>query len=618
MGESYSASLSSAACWQPASLQFSSSRFRTMSWRVSYSGVNPIGNLRQEELAQGRPRDQEKGIRRSRSPNRQCRRPMPVRAEFKEEGAEMDRERDVRETREAAKPTFAAAMRPARLYIYIMVLLMGVAFVQQACMMGPNYTRPETAKADSWRLTTSTAESIANIPWWDLLKDPALQTLVRSALKENLDLQIATANIEEFQAQLMIAKFDLVPSFDYSGHAFGFRNTNAAVVPLGAGALPTTPQPGKGGGLSLSHEAIEVGLKWEIDLWGRIRRSIESARAQLLSKAENQRAVILGLVSAVAQSYFDLRGLDYEVDITKRTLKTWDESVRLSELRYKQGAIPKLDLDRFQAERAGTAAQLADLERQVVQTENRISILLGGKPAEIARGLHLTEQPIPPAIPPGLPSDLLQRRPDILKVEQDLTSANATIGVAQANRFPQLALTGAVGGAGLQIQGTDFGPYATFKGAASLTGPIFNASALGYQVKAQEAVTQAAVAQYRKTVLTAFQEVEDALIAVQKTSEQRTALEQQVVALQSAYKLADFRYQGGRASYLDALTAQRELFNSELALARTRRAQLQSVVQLYKVLGGGWSPEMTGKKAETVGSRRDTAELAKTNPAVVH
>lgn len=509
---------------------------------------------------------------------------------------------------------FPTVLRP--LHTYIMVGLIGVAFMLQACMMGPNYTRPETAKADSWRLTTSSAESMANLPWWDLLKDPALQQLVRSALQENLDLQIATANIEEFQAQLMIAKFDLVPSLNYSGQAFGFRNTNANVLPIGGGALPSSN--GKGGGLSLSHESVEIGLKWEVDLWGRIRRSIEAARAQLLSKEENQRAVILGLVSNVAQSYFDLRGLDYEVDITKRTLKTWDESVRLSELRYKQGAIPKLDLDRFQAERAGTAAQLADLERQVVQTENRLSILLGRKPEEIARGLHLTEQPIPPAVPPGLPSDLLQRRPDILKVEQDLTAANATIGVAQANRFPQLALTGAVGGAGLQIQGTDFGPFATFKGAASLTGPIFNASALGYQVKAQEAVTQAAIAQYRKTVLTAFQEVEDALIAVQKTAEQRTALEQQVAALQSAYRLADFRYQGGRASYLDALTAQRDLFNSELALARTRRAQMTSIVQLYKTLGGGWSPEMSGKKTEAAANRQEAAELLKATPAVIH
>ena len=515
----------------------------------------------------------------------------------------MDWERNARERRVRRDRRGRAAR------LYIMVVFTGVAFLHTACMMGPDYTRPEAAKADSFRVTPSTAESFANMPWWELLKDSTLQSLIRSALQENLDLQIAAANIEEFRAQVMIAKFDLIPSFNYSGHVFGFRNTNDAVVPLGAGALPTTATPsGKGGGLSLSHEAADVGLKWEVDLWGRIRRSIESARAQLLSREENQRAVIIGLVSNVAEAYFELRGLDYEVEISKRTLKTWDESVRLSELRFKQGVIPKLDLDRFQAERAGTAAQLADLERQVVQTENRLSILLGRKPDDVPRGVHLTEQIIPPAVPPGLPSDLLQRRPDILKVEQDLAATNATIGVAQAERFPQFALTGAVGGAGLQIQGTDFGPYGTFKGTASLTGPLFNASALGYQVKVNEARTQAAVVQYRKTILTAFKEVEDALIAVQKTGEQRTAQEQQVKALQSAYSLADFRYQGGRASYLDVLTAQRALFDSELSLARTRRAQLNSVVQLYKALGGGWSPEMAGRKTQATANRGEAAE----------
>jgi multidrug efflux system outer membrane protein len=498
-------------------------------------------------------------------------------------------------------------------YLFSLTVLVAVL---SACKMGPDYTRPETAKADSWRLAPTAAESIANLPWWELLKDQALQQLVRTALEENLDMQIAAANIEQFQAQLMIAKYDLIPSFDYNGHALGYRNTNANALPIDAGAIPAPALPGKGGGVSLSHEAANVGLKWELDLWGRIRRSIEAARAQLLSREENQRGVIIGLVSNVAESYFDLRGLDYEVEITKRTLKAWDESVRLSELRFKQGAIPKLDLNRFQAERAGTAAQLADLERQVVQTENRLSILLGHRPTEIPRGVHLTEQIIPPEVPPGLPSDLLQRRPDILKAEQDLAASNATIGVAQAERFPQLALTGAVGGAGLQFQGSAIGPYAVFRGAASVSGPIFNAAALGYQVKAAEATTQAAVAQYRKTVLTAFQEVEDALIAVQKTGEQEKALEDQVTALQSAYNLADVRYQGGRASYLDKLTAQRALFESEIGLARVQRARLKSIVQLYKVLGGGWSPEMA-KPPQAAENRGDTPESLRATPVAI-
>ena len=466
-----------------------------------------------------------------------------------------------------------------------------LAAVLAGCMMGPDYTRPEMPQGEGWRMTPATAESIANLPWWELLKDQELQKLVRIALEENLDLRTATASIEEFRAQLVIAKFDLVPSLDYSGNAFGLRNTNSNVIPIGGAGVPSG---GKGGGLSLSYESVDVGLKWEVDLWGRIRRSIEAARAQLLSQEENQRAVILGLVSNVAEAYFDLRGLDLEVEITKRTLKSWEESVRISKLRYDQGYIPKLDLDRFEAERAGTAAQLADSERQVVQKENQLSILLGRRPMEVPRGLRLTDQPIPPAVPPGLPSELLQRRPDVLKVEQELAAATANIGVAQAQRFPQLALTGAVGGAGFQISGSSIGPFAIFKGSASVTGPLLNASALGFQVKVTEAQTKQALAQYEKTVLTAFKEVEDALIAVQKTREQREALEQQVVALRSALRLANLRYEGGLASYLDVLTAQRSLFDSELALAKTRRAQLVSVVQLYKALGGGWQPQGAG------------------------
>ena len=304
--------------------------------------------------------------------------------------------------------------------------------------MGPDYTRPDTPQAETWRVPAATSGSIANLPWWELLKDESLQQLIRTALLENLDLQIAAASIDEYQAQLTIAKFDLIPSFSYTGTAFGFRNTNTSAFPIGGGAVSA----GQNNGLTLSKETIGAGVKWELDLWGRIRRSIEAARAQLLSKQENQRVVILSLVSGVAESYFDLRALDFQVDIAKRTLKAWDESVRISKLRYQQGDIPKLDLDRFVAERAGAAAQLADLERQVVQRENQLSVLLGHKPSAVPRGRLLIEQPLPPNVPPGLPSELLQRRPDIMKAEQDLMAASATIGVAQALRFPQLALTG--------------------------------------------------------------------------------------------------------------------------------------------------------------------------------
>lgn len=475
------------------------------------------------------------------------------------------------------------------------VILALMAAAISGCLMGPDYKRPITPQAESWRVSPVTSNSIANLPWWELLEDESLQQLITTALHESLDLQIAAANIDEYEAQLAISKYDLIPSFTYSGSAFGFRNTNAGTLPIpGGGAVPISQQDG----ITMGFGSANVGVKWELDLWGRIRRSVEATRAQLLARQENQRGVILSLVANVAESYFDLRALDYQIDITKRTLKAWDESVRLSKLRYQHGDVPKLDLDRFIAERANAAAQLADLEQQAVQRENQISVLLGHKPTAIPRGRILTEQPIPPDVPPGLPSELLQRRPDIMKAEQDLVAATAAIGVAQAQRFPQLALTGQAGGAQLSLSGVSATPFATFAGGAALTGPLYNASALGYQVKVSEAQGNQAIAQYQKAILQAFQEVEDALISVQKTRQKRQAQEEQVEALQSSLRLAGLRYQGGNASYLDLLTAQRSLFDAELALASTRRNQLVSVVRLYKALGGGWS----SKSAEKVRS----------------
>ena len=472
--------------------------------------------------------------------------------------------------------------------MYYWRVLLSCALLFTACKMGPEYTRPVEPTKDGWRLAPTTSESIANLPWWELLEDQELQKLINVALQENLDLRIAAANIEQFQAQLVIAKFDLAPSVSYGASGLWYRNTNNAISVGDAGIIPGL-EGDSSKGVSLSNERAGVGFKWEVDLWGKIRRSIEATRAQLLSRVENQRAVILGLISDVAQAYFDLRALDLQIEITKATLKSWEDSVRLSKLRFRHGDVSKLDVDRFDAERAGAAAQLAVLERDVVKKENQISLLLGHRPTKISRGRALTDQPIPPKIPPGLPSDLLERRPDILEAEQNLAEATANIGVAQARRFPKLSLTGALGGASLQLSSLAVGPFATFSATGFLTGPLLNATALGYQVQAVEAQAQAALAQYDKTILTAFKEVEDALITVQKTKSQRKAQEEQVAALQSALRLADLRYQGGRASYLDVLTAQRALFEADLALVDTRRTQLNSVVQVYKTLGGGWA-----------------------------
>jgi len=307
-----------------------------------------------------------------------------------------------------------------------------------ACKMGPDYVRPETPKAETWRVATSTAESIANLPWWELLKDKELQNLIRIALTENQDVRTAVASVDQYRAQLIQTKWDLAPSLSYGATAFVFDTTgNATTIPGGGGAI-VIPGQGSTNGTTFSNTIGYGNLKWELDFWGRLRRAVESSEAQLLAQEENQRAVILSLVGSVSDAYFGLRSLDLQVDITKRTLKSWEESVRLSQLRFKQGYISKLDLDRFEAERAGTAAKLADLEKQVGQKENQLSALLGRKPAAINRGLPLTDQPMPPDVPAGLPSELLQRRPDLLQTEQNLAAATAGIGMAQAQRFPSL------------------------------------------------------------------------------------------------------------------------------------------------------------------------------------
>lgn len=480
-----------------------------------------------------------------------------------------------------------------------------LACVFTACKMGSDYARPEIAAGNAWRLAPATSESLANLPWWELLKDPALQQLIRTALKENQDVRVAVAAVQEFHAQVIISRFDLAPSLEYGATGLYFRTqTNAVPIPT-LGNAPVLIPGLAGGSQRLSAESGLGMLKWELDLWGRIRRSIEAAQAQLLSRGENQRLVVLELVSAVAQAYFDLRQLDLQVEISKRTLASWNETVSISNIKLQHGAISKLDLDRFEAERANTAAQLADLERQVVQKENQLNLLLGQKPTDIVRGAALTEQVMPPSVPAGLPSDLLARRPDILQAEQELAASTANIGVAQAQRFPSFSLTGALGVSSTQLSSVIIGPTFTQAAIGTLSGPLLNATALGFQVKVAEARAEQAAVRYEKTIMTAFKEVEDALIAVQKTREQREAQEIQVTSLRSAFALAEMRYQGGRASYLDLLTAQRDLYNAELALARTRGAQLVSVVQLYKALGGGWSPESFGQAVPAAVAGKD-------------
>jgi multidrug efflux system outer membrane protein len=412
------------------------------------------------------------------------------------------------------------------------------------------------------------------MPWWELYQDEALQNLIRIALEENKDLERAVATIEEFEARLFVARTDYIPQMT--------GTVNLPFVRSGGLRFPGFPSP--------FNYYLQGNLAWEIDVWGRIRRSNEAARGDLFAREENRRAIILQLVGGVAQSYFDLRQVDLQSEIAERTLRAWDESVRISQARHRQGLIHGLDVEQFQAERENAAARIADLKRQMIQKENELSLLLGRNPGQIPRGQSLTDQVMPPVVPAGLPSDLLQRRPDVVQAEPQLAAATARIGAAKADRFPKISLTGLLGLANPSLSRlyTTEGEFGVF--GPTLTGPLLNAVCLGFKQDAAEAQARQAVAQYKQTILTAFKEVEDALAGVSTAREQAAAQERQVNALKAALRLANLRYKGGLANYLDVLIAQRNLFDAELALATTRRLYLTSVVQLYKALGGGWLP----------------------------
>lgn len=452
------------------------------------------------------------------------------------------------------------------------LILFFLSAATAACAMGPNYTRPDLPVPESYRpAAEGEAQSIADLPWWELLKDEALQKLVRIALEENKDLHRAAAVVEEFEARFGGGELAFAPQLS--------ATANAPFGKLHAVTFPRTALP--------ANYYLQGNLSWELDIWGRIRRSNEAARADLLAREANRRAVILELVSGVAQSYFDLRQLDMQLEITQNALESWEDSVRIAQARLRQGLTSKLDADQFEAERANAVSRAAELTRAMAQKESELSVLLGRNPGPIPRGRPLTEQQMPPEVPAGLPSELLKRRPDIMESEETLAAATARIGAAKASRFPTISLTGILGVASPQLSGIgkqDFG-----SAGVGLIAPLLNAQTLGYEQKVAEAQAREVLAQYEKTVLVAFKEVEDALVSVRTAQDQGRAQEAQVAALQSALHLAEVRYKGGISNYLDVLTAKRSLYEAELALAATRRLRLASTVLLYKALGGGWS-----------------------------
>ena len=458
------------------------------------------------------------------------------------------------------------------------------ALLLAGCTVGPNYKRPQIATPDGFRATEPVPEaqaaSFADLKWFEVFHDEQLQELIRTALKQNYDLRTAVTHVEEARANLGITRANQIPQLSASGEFSATRISRNGAVPVPA-SVPI-PQNFNYGQATLNL------LSYEVDLWGRLRRSTEAARATLLSQDENRKAVITTVVSQVASDYFEILELDNELQISNRTLETRRDSLRLTEQRQRGGIATLLDLR--QAEQlVGTAAEaVPQLQQQIEQTENDLSLLLGKSPGPVNRGRGFLEQEMPPNPPPGLPSALLERRPDIRAAEQALIAANANIGVAKAAYFPTISLTGNVGGQSSTLANLFSGPNRTWSFAPQITTPIFAAGRLKNGVRLAAAQREESEIAYEKAIQIGFREVADALIAHQRTRESRVEQEKLVKALEDRKTLSYARYRGGVDTQLNALDADRDLLSAELTLAQLRYSELLSVVQLYKALGGGW------------------------------
>ena len=450
------------------------------------------------------------------------------------------------------------------------------------CMIGPNYRRPAVEIPPSWRFEEKEAGEVGNTAWWEQFDDPVLNELIQSALKGNKDIKIAAARVEEFMGRYGTTRAALFPQVSASANASRSRstvNSPAGIVnPGDYVVLPSNPantfQP-------------SLNASWEIDLWGKLRRATEASRADLLSTEEARRAVILTLVTAVASAYVNLRDLDTQLEIAQRTARSRGDSYRLFQLRFGGGVISELELSQVKSEYEQTLSTIPFIEKTIAQQENALSVLLGRNPGPVPRGKKIDELVLP-AVPAGLPSDLLTNRPDIRQAEQDLMAANARIGVARSLYFPTISLTGLFGFASTDLSNLFSGPSKTWSLAAPLTAPIFTGGAIRGQVKSAEAVQQQALLRYQQVIQTGFREVEDALIDQERSREQLEIQARQVESLRSYARFARLRFDNGYTSYIEVLDAERSLFNAELFHAQTKGVLFQALVNLYKAMGGGW------------------------------
>ena len=457
-----------------------------------------------------------------------------------------------------------------------------VAALASGCAVGPNYSRPEMPAPPQYRFVEgpAEAETIADVPWWSITKDPQLQALLREAIAHNLDLRVATARVAEARAQYGIARSFLFPEVNVAGGYSAQQVSRLSEPPQGTAAAKTYQNWSAG-----------FPLSWEIDLFGRLRRGKEAAFAAYLATEQGQRAALVTLVADVASTYLLLRQLDLQLEISRRTVATNDDTVRFYEARLKGGVSNRLEVDQAVGNRARTATVIPQLERQISVTENALCLLLGRLPGPIERGAPLAEEQVPPAIPAGLPASLLERRPDVLGAEQLLVAANANVGAAKALFFPTISLTGLLGTISGDFSNLLKADSNVWQLSPSLFTPIFQGGRIRRNYEASKARYDQALAGYQKAALNGYREVADALVSVQKLGEARLELEDGVDALRDAGQLARSRYDNGLSNYLEILIADQYLFDQELALAQVRGDEMRAFVDFYRALGGGWQQE---------------------------
>jgi multidrug efflux system outer membrane protein len=461
-------------------------------------------------------------------------------------------------------------MRPLLASLFTALLISG-------CMVGPDYKRPAAVVPTEFRgvsAETAKAEaaSLGDQKWWDVFRDEQLQSLIRTAIQQNYDVRIAATRVLEAQAQLGIARSNQFPSVSGGANIGAVRTAQSIVFPAG----------------EQSTGQVFLSAAWQLDFWGQYRRATEAARASLLATEWGRRAVISSLIASVASAYFQLRGLDLQMELSRDALTARRESLRLTTVLANHGNTSELDVRQAEQLVYTASEEIPDLERRIQQQENLLSTLLGNNPSPITRGLALTEQPHPPEIPAGIPSELLERRPDIRQSEQFLVAANAQIGVARAAYYPQISLTGTGGFQSDALARLFAGSAGLWSVAGSLAQPIFTAGKIRSGVRLAEAQQQEAVLSYQQTIQQSFREVSDSLVGYRKLREFREQQELLTASAQGAAHLSNIRYKGGVASYLEVLTNETNYFSAELNLAQAQANELLALVQLYQALGGGW------------------------------